>query len=189
MEFTLSQLRQSFEQRTNRSMSMPLAGTVFWSVVLGLSFVLPYNSALLVMLFGSGCIFPLALLFAKWRNEDFFMKGHGLGKLMLTGVIMANSLWVLHIILLFVQPKLVPYSLALGLAIHWPLYGWIIQHSLGLQHFINALLLAFLPRFMWLPLNSIAAAALVTVVCYLITSGANCSAVWWDAWEDLPCNF
>ena len=61
MELTLSQLRQSFEQRTNRSMSMPLAGTVFWSVVLGLSFVLPYNTALMVMLFGSGCIFPLAL--------------------------------------------------------------------------------------------------------------------------------
>jgi len=168
MEFTLSQLRQSFEQRTNRSMSMPLAGTVFWSVVLGLSFVLPYNTTLLVMLFGSGCIFPLALLFAKWRNEDFFMKGHALGKLMLTGVIMANSLWVLHIILLFVQPKLVPYSLALGLAIHWPLYGWIIQHSLGLQHLLMRAFGLF-AAFMWLPLNSIAAAALVTVLCYLIT--------------------
>ncbi|MBY0417971.1 MAG: hypothetical protein K2W88_07930 [Pararheinheimera sp.] len=168
MELTLSQLRQSFEQRTNRSMSMPLAGTVFWSVVLGLSLVLPYNTALLVMLFGSGCIFPLALLFAKWRNEDFFMKGHGLGKLMLTGVIMANSLWVLHLILLFTQPKLVPFSLALGLAIHWPLYGWIIQHSLGLQHLLMRAFGLF-AAFLWLPLNSIAAAALVTVICYLIT--------------------
>jgi hypothetical protein len=168
MELTLSQLRQSFEQRSNRSMSMPLAGLVFWSVMLVLSFVLPYKTALMLMLFGSGCIFPLALLFAKWRNEDFFMKGHVLGKLMFTGVIMANSLWVLHIILLFVQPKLLPYSLSLALAIHWPLYGWIIQHSLGLQHlFMRAL--GLFAAFLWLPLNSIAAAAAVTVICYLIT--------------------
>lgn len=168
MELTLSQLRQSFERRANRSMSMPLAGTVFWSVVLVLSFILPFKTALLVMLFGSGCIFPVALLFAKWRNEDMFMKGHMLGKLMFTGVLMANSLWVLHIILLFSQPQLVPFSLALALAIHWPLYGWLIQHKLGLQHLLMRAIGLF-AAFLWLPLNSITAAALVTVICYLIT--------------------
>jgi hypothetical protein len=168
MELTLSQLRQDFEQRSNKSMSMPLAGTVFWSVVLVLSLLLPFKTVLLVMLFGSGAIFPLALLFAKWRNEDIFMKGHILGKLMLTGVIMANSLWALHIPLLFAKPELVPFSLALALAIHWPLYGWIIQHKLGLQHLLMRAFGLF-AAFLWLPLNSITSAALVTVICYLIT--------------------
>ncbi|MDR7121053.1 DUF7010 family protein [Rheinheimera soli] len=168
MELTLSQLRQDFEQRSNKSMSMPLAGTVFWSVVLVLSLLLPFKTVLLVMLFGSGAIFPLALLFAKWRGEDLFMKANVLGKLMGVGVIMANSLWALHIPLLFAKPELVPFSLALALAIHWPLYGWIIQHKLGLQHLLMRAFGLF-AAFLWLPINSITAAALVTVICYLVT--------------------
>lgn len=168
MELTLTQLRADFEKKANRSMSMPIAGLLVWCLILGIGQMFPTKTAIVYMLFASGLIFPLALLVAKYRQEDLFIKNNPLGKLIMVGLVMANTLWVLHILLMFVQPQLVPYSLSLALAIHWPLYGWIIQDKLGSIHLMMRAFGLF-AAFLWLPFNSIVNAAIVTILCYAIT--------------------
>lgn len=70
MNDTLQELRWDFERMTNRSLSMPLAGACVWLIIAACGYVLPENRATVVMLFGTGLIFPIALLIGKVRHEN-----------------------------------------------------------------------------------------------------------------------
>jgi hypothetical protein len=53
MSETLYDLRLAFEQETNRSLSMPLAGAFVWLVIAVFGCLLSENRAIVVMLFGA----------------------------------------------------------------------------------------------------------------------------------------
>ena len=86
------------------------------------------------MLFGTGMIFPLALLIAKLRGETLTDRVNPLSRLMGMSVLMVNLLWAVHLPLLMGAPRFFPLSLGIGLGIHWIIYSWIIQHPVGLIH-------------------------------------------------------
>jgi hypothetical protein len=164
----LLELRADFERRSNRSMSMPIAGALVWTVVGCLGLVLPSRTALLVLIFASGAIFPLALVIAKLRREQLLENQNPLAKLMAACVLMVNLLWPLHIMLLIEAPAFVPLSLGIGLGLHWVVYSWIIGHPLGYVHaIVRSLGLAVA---WWLfPSYSVAACAAVVVAAYGVT--------------------
>ena len=56
MSDTLYDLRLAYEQETNRSLSMPLAGVFVWLVIAIFGYLRPENQATVVMLFGTGLI-------------------------------------------------------------------------------------------------------------------------------------
>jgi uncharacterized membrane protein (UPF0136 family) len=136
MNCTLNELRAAYERETNRSLSMPVAGAVVWFVIGLCGYFLPEDRASLVMLFGTGLIFPIALLIAKLRHENMTDRLNPLSRLMGMSVLMVNLLWAVHLPLLIGAPMFLPLSLGIGLGIHWIVYSWIIQHPVGLIHAI-----------------------------------------------------
>ena len=165
---TLTQLRADFEQRTNRSMSMPLAGLAVWCIVGMLSLILPPGSATLVLVFATGAIFPLALGFARLRGEHLLESTNPLAKLMGVCVVMVNLLWALHIPLLLQAPQFVPLSLGIALGLHWMVYSWIIAHPLGYRHAMLRTL-GLLAVWFAFPSHPVTASAAVVILAYGIT--------------------
>lgn len=131
---TLADLRADFESRSNRSLSMPVAGAIVWTVIGLIGLYLPFRTAVLVLAFGTGAIFPLAMLIARVRREELLSRTNPLARLMGACVFMVNLLWGVHIPLLLHAPQFVPLSLGIGLGLHWVVYSWIVGHPIGYVH-------------------------------------------------------
>lgn len=160
-------LRLAYERETNRSLSLPLAGALVWLAIGTCGYLLP-NRATVVMLFGTGLIFPVALLIAKLRQENLTGRLNPLSRLMGMSVLMVNLLWAVHLPLLLGAPRFFPLSLGIGLGIHWIVYSWIIQHPVGLIH---AILRTGLVVTVWsaFPNGRMVAVPAVIVMVYLVS--------------------
>lgn len=164
----LSELRADFEMRSKRSMSMPIAGATVWCVIAILGMVLPFRSAILALAFGTGAIFPVAMVIARVRGEDLLNNTNPLASLMGTCVLMVNLLWALHIPLLMEAPQFIPLSLGIALGLHWMVYSWIIRHPLGYQHAMTRTV-ALVAVWFAFPEHTVTASAAVVVAAYLVT--------------------
>lgn len=164
----LNQLRQDFDARARGSLSLPMAGAVVWLVIAVLGLVLPARTAVIALVIATGAIFPLALALARVRGEQLLDNTNPLARLMAAAVLMVNLLWALHVPLLLSAPHFVPLSIGIGLGLHWVVYGWIIDHPLGVQHAVGrsaglvGVWLAF-------PEHRVTACAAVVVVAYLVS--------------------
>jgi hypothetical protein len=120
------------------------------------------------MLWGSGVIFPIALLIAKFRNEDVILKSNPFGLLMGRCVLMVNLLWAVHIPLILKVPEYVPLTLGIGLGLHWLVYSWIIKHPVGT---INSILRTVSILVVWylFPEHRIVATAFTIVAIYILS--------------------
>jgi len=165
---TLDQYRKDFELESNRSVSMPIAGTIIWAIVALLSTQFDDKTAVYILLFATGGIFPIALLIAKFRNENLVSSNNPLAKLMGMCIIMVNLLWAVHIPLLLNAPEFVPLSLGIGLGLHWIVYSWIINHPVGLIHAVLRSILIVTAWYLF-PNNEIIAISSVIVLTYLIS--------------------
>lgn len=133
---TLETQRLDFIRRSGGFLAFPLAGIAAWTVFGIASLVVSPTTAIYVLLFATGAIFPLALAIAALTSQEVFQKGNPFAALMGQSVLMVNLLWALHFLLIIRKPDLAPLSLALGLGLHWIVFGWIIQSPLGLVHAI-----------------------------------------------------
>ena len=165
---TLAQLRADFDERSKRSLSLPIAGLIVWCLVGVLGMILTPKAATLALVFATGAIFPLGMGVAKLRGEQLIENTNPLAKLMFVCVVMVNLLWAVHIPLLMHAPQFVPLSLGIALGLHWMVYSWIIAHPLGYRHAILrtvglvAVWLAF-------PAHPVTASAAVVVAAYAVT--------------------
>lgn len=159
---TLDELRADFERSTNRSMSMPLAGAIVWTVVGVLGLLLPERWAILALLFATGAIFPIALAIAALRGEQLGSNSNPLARLMGACVLMINLLWAVHIPLFLQAPKFVPLSVGIGLGLHWVVYSWVTRSPAGYIHAAGrtvAILIAW-----WIFQDNVVAACSAAVV-------------------------
>jgi hypothetical protein len=120
------------------------------------------------MLFGTGLIFPLALLIGKIRHENMTDRLNPLSQLMGMSVLMVNLLWAVHLPLAVGAPRFCPLSLGIALGIHWVVYSWIVQHPVGLIH---ALLRTGLVVTAWsvYPTHRMAVVPVAIVIVYLMS--------------------
>lgn len=165
---SLSALRADFDATARRSISMPLAGALVWTALAIASFLVPARFQVFVVLYGTGVIFPVALAIGAIREENILARVNPLNRLMGLAVLMVNLLWVLHIPLAIWKPEFVVLSLGVGLGIHWIIFGWIINHPLGLVHAIMRSLLA-VAAWVLFPEHRIAAVAATVVLSYLVS--------------------
>lgn len=165
---TLEEYRRDFDVSAKRSLSMPIAGTIIWFVIALTSVKLDERTGVLVLLFGSGTIFPLALLIAHFRNEAILSSENPLAKLMGLSTLMVNLLWAVHIPLFLYAPTFVPLSIGIALGLHWIVFSWIIQHSLGILHAVLRTLFVVLAWFAF-PEQRLLAIGLVIVFVYGIS--------------------
>jgi hypothetical protein len=158
-------LRTEFEKEAGRSLALPIAGTIVWSIAGIAALFLPADIGTYVLLFGSGAIFPIGLGVARLLGENPMANNNPLSRLMGLCVLMVNLLWALHLTLLFSDASYFPLSLGIGLGLHWVVFSWIIGHPVGTIH---AILRTVLATMLWwlLPANSITAVALGVVVAY-----------------------
>jgi hypothetical protein len=162
---SLEAIRADFEVRTNRSMSLPIAGLLVWSAIAVAGRALPPKQAVLALVYGTGAIFPIALLIARFRGEQLISNQNLLAALMGACVLMVNLLWALHIPLLIAAPAFVPLSVGVGLGLHWVVYSWIVRHPVGYIHAVIRTL-GLVCAWLLVPTNSVTACALVICAVY-----------------------
>lgn len=83
-------------------------------------------------------------------------------------VLMVNLLWALHIILFLRAPDIAPLSVAIGLGLHWIIFGWIIGAPLGIVHAVLRTLL-FAGGYLAFPRAAITAVSVAVVLAYATT--------------------
>lgn len=165
---TLDELRSDFERRSNRSLSMPIAGAIVWLAVAVAGASLPLTWAPLFLAVATGAIFPIALGIAKLRHEELVSNPNPLAKLMGACIVMVNLLWAVHIPLFLGAPSYFPLSLAIALGLHWVVYSWIVQHSVGITHALSRTGLV-LAAWLAFPQRQVSAVAVAVVVAYAIS--------------------
>ena len=162
---SLDAIRADFELRTNRAMSLPMAGLIVWSAIGVLGLALPPKQAVFALVWATGAIFPIGLLIARFRGEELVSNKNLLAGLMGVCVLMVNLLWALHIPLLVTAPTFVPLSVGVGLGLHWVVYSWIVRHPVGYIHAVIRTL-GLLCAWVLVPTNSVTACALVICAVY-----------------------
>jgi hypothetical protein len=165
---SLDAIRADFELRTNRAMSLPIAGLLVWSGIAVLGLALPQKQSVFVLAFGTGAIFPIALLIARLRGEELISNKNLLAGLMGACVLMVNLLWVLHIPLLVRAPSFVPLSVGVALGLHWVVYSWIVRHPVGYIHAVSRTV-GLLCVWVLVPSNPVTGCALVICAVYGLT--------------------
>tara|TARA_R110002073_G_scaffold206993_1_gene366932 strand:+ start:272 stop:853 length:582 start_codon:yes stop_codon:yes gene_type:complete len=165
---TLDELRVDFERTSNRSMSMPIAGAIAWSVVAILSVMLEFHFALVATFICTGMIFLVAIGIGKIRSEEVLSNKNPMAKLMGMCAFMVNLLWAVHIPLFLYAPQFVPLSLGISIGLHWIVYSWIIQHPLGIIHAVLRTILIVLAWFVFAE-HRPTSISLVIVFVYLLT--------------------
>lgn len=168
MTESMTALRADYRRRAGRSLAMPIAGALVWSVVAVAGATLPERIATYVLLFGSGTMFPLALTLARPLGENPMENENPLGRLMGMSVLMVNLLWAVHVSAVLVAPELFPLTLGIGLGLHWIVFSWVIDHPVGIAH---ALLRTVLVTAAWwaFPEARLAAVAVGVVLCYALS--------------------
>ena len=164
----LSELHDQF--LSTSSQSMPLAGIVFWSVVaLAAPFYSPQQVAYLVG-FGSGTIFPLALLIDRLRGRTPVATAddNPLLGMFLQSLVVVGLLWPFVIIAAVVSrtPELVTLGGAILMGIVWIPYGWAAGDPVGLRHAVARCILSYAAFVLVPPASRTTVIALVVLVCY-----------------------
>ncbi len=62
---TLVEYREDFEKSANKSVSMPIAGAIVWTIVAFLSTQFEESTSTYILLFATGLIFPIALMWVR----------------------------------------------------------------------------------------------------------------------------
>jgi hypothetical protein len=164
----LAVLRGDFDEHAGRSLALPVAGAIVWSAIGVAALILPPTTATLLLLFGTGAIFPLGLAVAHQLGERLIDNPSPLAALMGRCVLMVNLLWAVHLTVFALVPTYLPLTIGIGLGLHWIVFGWIIDHPVGLIH--AATRTALVTTAWWLiPTHRISAVAAAVVATYAYT--------------------
>jgi len=149
---------------------MPLAGIIFWSVVAVSSRVFSAQQVAYLVGFGSGAIFPLALLIDRLRGRKPVAtpnKNPLLG-MFLQSLVVVALLWPFVIIAAVVSssPDLVVLGGAILMGIVWIPYGWAADDPVGMRHAIARCVLSYTAFVLVPPAYRTSAVAIVVLMCY-----------------------
>jgi hypothetical protein len=153
---------------------VPLAGVAYWTALGLAGYYLQPNDWILAAFFGSGMIFPVALLLAKLLRNEFMKDRTASGDVLLPAFVSMLIFWPIAFAAYGTAPQLVPLVLAIGMSHHWPVIGWSygktgLYSAHAIVRAIGALLIwAWLPegRFTLLPFF-VAAVYVGTVIAIL----------------------
>jgi len=164
----LSALRADFLATSTQS--MPIAGIIFWAGVAASGLLLPGRTVAFIVGFGSGAIFPFAILIDKIRGRTLIRSDTSnpvLG-MFLQSLATVGLLWpfVLIATARASDPTLVVLGGAILMAIVWIPYGWAADDPAGLHHAIARSILCY-AAFLFAPARYVSTAiACVVLLCY-----------------------
>lgn len=130
---------------------LPLAGTLYWAVLAWAGTALSAKGWLVVALWGSGMIFPLAIGIAQAFRNGFLKDRTAVTDLLLPAFVSMLLFFPMLIAALQVAPELAPLILAIGMSLHWPVIGWTYGRTgLYTAHAVVRAAICF-AIWMWLP--------------------------------------
>ena len=151
---------------------VPLAGAVYWAALAWVGCQWPAPVWIAVAMWGSGAIFPLALLMAKLFRNEFMTDRTATGDVLLPTFVSMLLFWPMLAASLRVAPELAPLIRAIGMAMLWPVIGWSYgKTALYTSHAVVRAVVVFL-IWMWLPDGRFTLLPLSVCVIYLLTVAA-----------------
>lgn len=162
---------QRAEYARGRFLAMPIAGTIAWSIIGVCGVFLPLSLAAWVLFIGTGSIFGMALLIARWLGEDLLGKtrpGNAFDALFLHTMVMSWLVFAIAIPFFEVKLTSLPLSVGILLGLMWVPFSWIIQHWVGLFHAFTRTALVLAAWYLF-PGDRFVAVPAAIVVVYLAT--------------------
>lgn len=165
-DMSLARLKDNFLATSTQS--MPLAGMIYWTAALVGGLMLAPRQHALAVAFGSGLIFPLAVLIDRLRGRNFLKAGRDnpLTQMFLQSVVMVALLWPLVILGGVGKPLFIVLGAAILTGIVWIPYGWAANDPVGMRHAIARALLCY-AAYLVAPAELAASAiCLAVLLCY-----------------------
>jgi hypothetical protein len=151
---------------------VPLAGAVYWAALAVVGYTYTTREWLNVALWGSGLIFPLALLFGRFFRCNFMQDKTAAGDVLLPAFISMFLFWPMLVAAVWTSPQLAPLILATGMSIHWPVIGWSYgKTALYSAHCIVRAIVVF-TIWVWIPESRLTLLPLSVSVIYLLSVAA-----------------
>lgn len=155
-------------------LSMPIAGAIAWTGIGVAGLLLPTPFAAWALFIGTGTIFSLGLLVARFTGEDLLGRqraGNPFDALFLRAVVMAWLVFAIAIPFFRIEPTSLPLTVGILAGLMWLPFGWIIQHWVGTFHAVSRTVLCVVAWYAF-PDKRFVAIPAVIVAIYLVTIGA-----------------
>ena len=152
-------------------LAMPIAGTIAWAAIGIAGLLLPVHLAAWALFIGTGMIFSLGLVVAKFTGEDLLGRrrpGNPFDALFMRTVVMAWLVFAIAIPFFRMDPTSLPLTVGILAGLMWLPFGWIIQHWVGTFHAVARTALC-LAAWYAVPAHRFVVVPLVVVVIYLVT--------------------
>ncbi len=171
--------RLSAYARLRGGFPVPLAGATYWAVLAIAGHMLAPSIWYWVALFGSGTIFPLALLYANIFKNNFIKDSTAATSVIGPAFIGMLLFWPIAIAALWRATDLFPLVLAIGMSLHWPVIGWSYGRTTIFS--AHAIIRALVSFYIWWKIPemqlvyipaAIAGIYLLTVMVIIIDSSA-----------------
>jgi hypothetical protein len=155
-------------------LAMPIAGAVAWTAIGIAGLLLPVNLAAWALFIGTGTIFSLGVLVARFTGEDLLGKqrpGNPFDALFMRTVVMAWLVFAIAIPFFRIDPTSLPLTVGILAGLMWLPFGWMINHWVGTFHAVTRTVLCLAVWYAF-PDERFVAIPAVIVATYLVTIGA-----------------
>ena len=144
LELNLQFARRNLRRSTKGMSAFLFAGATYWGVLAALGFWFSNTSAWYwAALFGTGALYPLALLFSRLLRTPIHQKS-ALSGVLVPAFFSMMLFWPIAIAALWTDVELFVLVLAIGLSLHLPVAGWVVRLTpLYILHCIIRAICAF----------------------------------------------
>jgi len=166
---TLDEQRAEFAR--SPFLAMPIAGALAWTVIgIGGAF-LPLGLAVWLLFLGTGSIFGLGLLVARWTGEDLLGRRgpkNAFDELFFLTIVMAWLVFAIAVPFFRIEPTSLPLTVGILAGLMWVPFSWMIRHWIGLFHGIGRTV-GVLAAWILFPTARFVAVPAVIVAIYVVT--------------------
>ena len=164
---SLEDQRREFSR--SRFLAMPIAGMIAWSIIGIASLFVPVELAAWILFIGTGMIFALGLLIARFLGEDLIgKKQNEFDRLFFITVQMSWLVFAIAIPFFMIEPTSLPLSVGILAGLMWLPFSWIIQHWIGTFHAFARTALVMMAWFAFPDARFVVVPAIIVAI-YLIT--------------------
>ena len=168
---TLSLDRQHAAFLRHKFLAMPIAGTIAWTAIGIAGAVLPLGAAAWALFIGTGMIFSIGVVVARFTGEDLLgreSKGNFFDKVFFHAVGMAVLVYSIAIPFFLVEPTSLPMSVGILSGLMWIPFSALINHWVGLFHGVARTVLLVIAHYAF-PEQRFVIIPAIIVALYLIT--------------------
>ena len=166
---SLDEQRVAFQR--NSFLAMPIAGAIAWTAIGIAGVLLPVDAAAWALFIGTGSIFGLGNLVARFTGEDLMGRRKDavdFDRLFMSTVVMAWLVFAIAIPFFLVEPTSLPLTVGILAGLMWIPFSSMIRHWVGHFHGIARTVLVLAAWYAF-PEQRFVAIPAVIVAIYIVT--------------------